>query len=215
MKIGSSRRAPARDRGRIRYHRLAERLEAAGHALELLPIEALGQGGRDADVFVFSKCHDARTVALAEDLRSRGARVGVDVFDDYYSDVADSRFVHLREWLRGLAARLDFAMCSTPLMADKLKGILPRLPIHVMHDASIALDAEAVARRVELNAERALSTRRIDVTWFGIGDNPHFRLGVSDLHAFSGALLDFVRAGYRPRVSILTNRRALDVEPSR
>ena len=197
---------------RIRYHRLATRLDAAGHELDLQPIDALAGSNAPADVVVFSKCHDARTVALADELRGRGARVGVDVFDDYYSDASDSRFVHLREWLRTLSTRLDFAMCSTPLMSDKLTAILPELPIHVMHDASIDLDEEALAERVERNAERALSTRRVDVTWFGIGDNPHFRLGLSDLFAYSNMLLDFVRAGYRPQVSILTNRRALDAE---
>lgn len=198
---------------RIRYNRLAPRLKAIGHAIELVSLDTF----RDvtpgfADVALFSKCHDARALALAGALRRNGVAVGVDVFDDYYSDPSDSRFVHIREWIRALSANLTFAMSSTPLMSERLAQVLPGVPRHVLHDPSPEFDPVRIGRIVETNLERTLRTRKLDVCWFGIGDNPHFEVGLSDLHDFGGALAGIAAHGYEPRLSILTNRRALDVE---
>lgn len=198
---------------RIRYNRLARRLEATGHSIGLVSLDSYRDAEPSfADVAIFSKCHDARALALAGVLRRNGVAVGVDVFDDYYSDPTDSRFVHIREWIRALAGNLTFAVSSTPLMGEKLKKVLPGVPVHVLHDPSPDVDPDTLGRIVERNLERALSSRKIDICWFGIGDNPHFDVGLSDLHDFGGALADIARKGFEPRVSILTNRRALAVE---
>lgn len=198
---------------RIRYMRLKPQIEAAGHSFELVPIDNLRNAAAfRVDVCLFSKCHDARALLAAEMMRQAGAAVGVDVFDDYYSNRFDSRFVHLREWMRAVASSLSFVVCSTPRMAETLRGVLPGVPLHVTHDPYDAFDPVGVGERVARNVERTLSTRTVDVGWFGIGDNPHFSLGLYDLSAYGGQIADIRRSGFEPRVSIITNRRALDAE---
>jgi hypothetical protein len=198
---------------RIRYRRLQPHFEAAGHSLDLVPIDTFhGPVTLPTDICIFSKCHDARAPMMADMLRRAGVAVGIDIFDDYYSDPTDSRFVHLREWLRTIAPSLNFAICATPQMRGRLAKLLPDLPVHIVHDPYDGFDPEQIAQSVEHNLARTLATRVVEIGWFGIGDNPHFALGLSDLHAFGDELAGLKRLGFEPRLSILTNRRALDLE---
>lgn len=198
---------------RIRYDRLAPELARLGHVMELRAMGEIRAARRpSADVYVFCKCHDLRAVILARVLRAGGARVGVDFFDDYYSQQEDARFTHLRRWFRAIVPELDFAMCATPRMAERLARLAPRLPCHVVNDPFARFDAGAIGQTVARNAAHARATRSLAVGWFGIGDNPHFPVGLDDLFAFSGALARAREHGYAPRLDILTNRRAMTPE---
>ncbi|WP_230534258.1 hypothetical protein [Microvirga roseola] len=198
---------------RIRYQRLKPRLEAAGHRFELVPIDTVdARSEHSFNTYIFCKCHDARSLILADALARAGLHVGVDFFDDYYSQTRDSRFVHLREWLRNIAPSLSFAICSTERMRAGLTVLLPDLPFHIINDPCDGLDPDHVAASIEKNVERALSTRQLDVGWFGMGDNPHFPVGLSDLFAFSEILMQSRRWGFEPRLSVLTNKRSMTAE---
>ena len=195
---------------RIRYQRVEAQLKDMGHALDVAVIDAVQPHAKQlADIYLLCKCHDARSLVLAAELRSRGVHVGADFFDDYYSQTGDSRFVYIREWLRDVAPYLTFALCSTPLMLETLQAQLPHLPSHLMNDPFDTVDEDALGRLIDAKLERARSTATLDIGWFGIGDNPHFPVGLSDLKDFCGALQAFSRCGFTPRLSILTNRRAL------
>lgn len=197
---------------RIRYQRIAGHLEALGHAIVIQVIDTLRDRELAAhDVYLFSKCYDARAIAIAASLRSRGKLVGVDFFDDYFSQANDSRFVRMREWVRTMAGLVDYFMCSTPRMRDVIARYWPELPGHVMNDPFEAFDPEAVGASVARKLESALSRGRLDVLWFGIGDNPHFSVGLDDLTAFGHALKPLARGPIEVRLRILTNRRALGV----
>lgn len=198
---------------RIRYNRISAPLEAAGHSFDLVPIDSLRAGSLPkSDMWIISKCHDARALLLAQVLKSRGVLVGVDFFDDYYSQKNNSRFVHLRSWFRSILPSLDFGLCSTPNMQATLKQLAPALPCHVMNDPFAQFDPDVIAGHVERNAARTLETKVVDIGWFGIGDNPHFTLGLHDLSAMGQILARCRQAGYAPRLSVLTNQRALTVE---
>lgn len=198
---------------RIRYDRIAPALAARGGSLELRAIDTLdGRQAFDADIYLFSKCHDIRTVLLARQMRASGKRVGIDFFDDYYSQSRDSGFVHLREWFREMIQVADFALCSTPNMRARLVELAPGLTCHVMNDPAGTWQTGELADILTRNLDRALTTRQADIGWFGIGDNPHFSLGLDDLNAFSPVLTRCRRAGFKPRLRILTNRRALTAE---
>lgn len=198
---------------RIRYDRIRPLLKAAGHEVELFPIDAARDGrGLDADICLLSKCNDARAVALAAYLQARGKRVGVDIFDDYFSQSDDPRFVHLRVWFRSLLPHLDFMLCATEAMRELMQDLASGLPCHVLNDPHGGYDPDRLAERLEANAARARTTGIIDLAWFGTGDNPHFSVGLQDLAAMGGTLTEFRTAGYRPRLSILTNRRAMSPE---
>jgi hypothetical protein len=195
---------------RIRYQRLGAKLRENGHLLEVMVIDAVQPNAMPrADFYLLCKCHDARSLVLAADLKSRGAHLGADFFDDYYSQAGDSRFVHIREWLRDIAPYLTFALCSTPLMLETLNAELPHVPSHLVNDPCDTVDEETLGHLIDAKIERTRATRRIDIGWFGIGDNPHFPVGISDLKDFSGQLQAFSRSGFAPRLSVITNRRAL------
>ena len=135
---------------RIRYQRIGGRLKAQGHELSLMLIDNVNPHGKQlADVYLLSKCHDARSLVLAAELRPRGIHLGADFFDDYYTLGGDSRFVHIREWLRDIGPYLTFAMCSTPLMRESLESLLPHLPCHLMNDPYDAVDSGKLGLAIE------------------------------------------------------------------
>jgi len=197
---------------RIRYKRLMDRMAARGVTVE---IKAMGDIRTKAltkhDIYLISKCYDARALLLARSVADLGRPIGVDLFDDYFSQVGDSRFVHHRHWLRTLGGMIDFALGSTPRMGEVAAHFLPGKPIHVLNDPFDVLDAPVIGQGLAANLERCLATRQIPVGWFGTGDNHHFPVGLSDLHAFGSALSVWQRHGYTVELSILTNARALTV----
>ncbi|MBN8291131.1 hypothetical protein JI664_04050 [Rhodobacter sp. NTK016B] len=196
---------------RIRYERIRPWIEAEGHSFTLQPIdEAMAASERAGDIYLISKCHDVRSQLLTRQLRAEGCAVGIDFFDDYYSQKQDAAFMHLRAWFRMMTAQVDFGLCSTPNMRDRLARLVPDLPLLVMNDPAIGWDDTALAEGLRAVAQRTRASKVLDIGWFGIGDNPYFSLGLEDLHAFSGQLLQIRARGYQPRLRILTNRRALD-----
>lgn len=197
---------------RIRYRRIAEHLQRHGHALEIEVIDrfrSLPQFVHDA--YVFSKCYDGRSVLIGQLLRGSARIVGIDMFDDYFSQRADSRFVAYRDWLRSMVEVSDFFLCSTQRMHEVVHGYKPDLPGHVLNDPYDDADATRIAQVARRNLEAAHAQRRVAACWFGVGDNPHFEVGLHDLHAFGEALARLQQRGWDVHLSILTNRRALDV----
>jgi hypothetical protein len=198
---------------RIRYQRISSHLRSLGHDLIIEVIENI----RDTntfpnDIYIFSKCYDARAFILVRSLSRAGKLVGVDFFDDYFSQVADSRFVRMREWVRTMSDLIDFFMCSTPRIRKVISEYMPGRASHILNDPFGGFDVERVGQLVEQKLERTLLTRRLDVVWFGIGDNPHFSVGLNDLSAFSHALRRLQSRSYDVRLRILTNRRALTLQ---
>jgi len=135
--------------------------------------------------------------------------VGVDLFDNYFSQHTDSRFSRLRYWLSSLAPQVDFAMCSTDNMKSVVKQYLPTQPIHVMNDPYSIYEPELIADALDEKLRRVTQTKHIDILWFGIGDNPYFAVGISDLMGYASSLHDLKGHGFEVSLQILTNRRAL------
>ncbi|WP_379923046.1 hypothetical protein [Erythrobacter sp. R86502] len=197
---------------RIRYRRIAPHLETMGASIRVDVIDNLeGRWLIDEDIVILSKCTDARALLVADYLRDRGVRVGVDMFDDYFSPGVSPCHVH-REFLRDIAPRIDFFLCSTERMQDVVGEFAPDKPCHVLNDPLDTLDQDMLARRLDEKAAKALSDRRLDVLWFGNGDNPVFPVGLTDLAAFAGALQPLARHGFDVRLKVLTNLRALHSE---
>ncbi len=198
---------------RIRYKRIIPALEASGHSLELISITELGVINRPLhDVYLVSKCYDARSVMLMKYMSERGAIVGVDLFDDYFSQLTDSSFIRLRYWLRTILAHCSFMLCSTVAMQEVAKSYAPQLLSHVMNDPVDLFDLNVLNKTLTRKLQATRKLRRIDIAWFGMGDNPNFVVGLSDLAAF-GHELDRLRGhGYEVQLSILTNRRAMTAD---
>lgn len=194
---------------RIRYMRLLLHLEALGHSLSYVQIADFHRlSALEHDAYLFSKCYDARTFLAARFLKEQGRIVGVDFFDDYFSQTRDSRFVRHREWLRTMSSLCDFYLCSTPRMQDVVETFMPATPGHVLNDPFDDFPLELVARRLADKAAQACASRRLDVAWFGVGDNPNFPVGLQDLAAYGDRLAQFQRRGFEVNLRVLTNRRA-------
>lgn len=199
---------------RIRYGRLAEALSLQGVDLELLEIGKFDPAASDADALLISKCHDARAQLVAIEARRRGIHVGVDLFDDYFSQHHDPRLARFRNWLAGLAPWLSYALTSTGAMAGVASRYHPGLSVHVVNDPGMTGPSGkpqvASLDTIERKRRHALDEQELRIAWFGIGDNPYFPVGLADVAAFAVELAEFARYSKMVvRLTILTNARSL------
>lgn len=197
---------------RIRYGGLAQGLAGAGITLCLEAIPTFDPSTTDCDAVLISKCHDARAIIAAAVLSRRGKLVGVDLFDDYFSQKIDSRLVRYRQWLTDLLQECDFCLCSTEPMAQVVRSYKPDVSVHVVNDPARDHDPEEACRLADFKAAEALRKRIIHATWFGVGDNPYFSVGLKDLLSHSAALSELMRDGMAVQLTVLTNRRALQAD---
>lgn len=197
---------------RIRYDRIAASLSRHAIQLTLADIADFDPRTADCDVIVISKCHDARAFVAAAEFSARGKLVGVDLFDDYFSQISDSRLTRYRNWLVQLIDLCDFALCSTQAMTEVARRYRSSLPTHIMNDPASSESFAAAAAISERKLAQARDLREIRVCWFGVGDNPYFPVGLSDLAAYGNLLPALSRTGFAVRLKIVTNARALSAE---
>jgi hypothetical protein len=166
---------------RVRYRRIESPLAELGHELSVLPITQFKRPQDfKHDVYIVSKYYDASALVAARLITARGCALGVDLFDDYYSQLSDSRFAWRREWLTALLGSADFILCSTPAMQAIAQRIAPNHPAHILNDPYGQLDRSAVAAALARKLERLHQTRTLRLGWFGVGDNPYFSVGLAD-----------------------------------
>ena len=193
---------------RIRYDRIRPKLADRAVELEIQDIGGFAPDSTEADVVIISKCHDPVSIVIAAALRQRGILVGVDLFDDYFSQRQESRLSRYRTWLAQMLALCDFALCSTDTMAAVARQYRPDIAAHVMNDPA----PESV---IDLSSVLATKIRQMQecgtmtVGWFGVGDNPQFPIGLHDLANYGGELQELRRSGLDVNLRVLTNRRAL------
>jgi len=195
---------------RIRYRRIENEVRSQGDKLYFLNLQNITENQHLVyDVYIISKCYDIRSIMAARKLKGLGKRVGVDLFDDYFSQYGDNRLLKFRHWITALLDCVDFIICSTPAMQDLVSGMCPGKPVHVMNDPGLPLDPANIRRALLEKLEYARRTQTINIAWFGIGDNPHFSVGLRDLAGFGNALVRLCGRGYTVRLNILTNQRAM------
>jgi hypothetical protein len=197
---------------RIRYARLAPQLERNGVALTLDDIGTFVPEENEADALLISKCHDARALVAAAAAYERGRLVGVDLFDDYFSQTGDSRLNRYRLWLRQLLKTCHFALCSTPAMAEVVQSYRPGLPVHIVNDPAPHANEAELREVLAAKLARARNELKLRIAWFGVGDNPHFRVGLSDLYAYGYMLKELAGSELDVEVAVLTNARALTAD---
>ena len=196
---------------RIRYHRTSEYLKLLGHALEVETLDNLPQSAKDSNVVIFSKCYGAESIALMRQLKSLGITIGIDLFDDVFSQTNDNRLILNRIWLADASELIDFSICSTDRISEVLRKYAPEVSVHQLNDPVSPFDFLTTAQSISTRLEEAQRTRVVRVCWFGIGDNPSFPVGLRDLSAYSSALSALYEKDYEVKLRILTNRRALNV----
>jgi hypothetical protein len=196
---------------RIRYDRLALNSDYFD-----VSIQSIGELTRDdlisCDVCILSKTYSSEAIAIAQAVKSMGKIVGLDLFDDYFTQWGDSRLLRFRRWLQRACEVCDFALCSTGVMRGIVGHYAPELPAHILPDLYPEIDPEAMAPIVAEKLARAQGERSIDLLWFGIGSNPLFSVGLQDLAAYASDLRALASGGFKPILTILTNRPALRPE---
>lgn len=196
---------------RIRYGRLRPELERLGIDLVLQDIGEFAPEKDRSDAILISKCHDARALVAAA-AACEHTLVGVDLFDDYFSQVADSRLLRYRNWLTQLLPFCDFSLCSTPAMAEVVETYGDGLPIHVANDPAPEMNVAELPALLRSKLAHVRNGGTLQLGWFGVGDNPHFNVGLSDVAAYAGILASLGSAGMDVELTILTNARALTAE---
>ena len=194
---------------RIRYDRVSRELAREGVEVRLEPIAQFDPISADCDALLVCKCYDARSIIAAATLSRRGKIVGVDLFDDYFSQSWDPRLQRYRNWLASFMRFCDFSVCSTEAMAEVVRAYRLDLPTHVFNDPAQPHDPASIPGIVEAKIARARSEGRLCVGWFGTGDNPFFPVGLADLSSFGSSLMELTRSGLDVRLKVVTNRRAL------
>jgi hypothetical protein len=198
---------------RIRYNRIRDDLAKRGDSIRVETFEAFtGSAPVEDDVYIFSKCYDVRAPLLEQMLKHAGKTIGIDLFDDYFSQSHDSRLDRFRQSLDEMTGIIDFVLCSTPRIAEVARGLAHGLPVHVMNDPAPDMDANDLSILLRDKLDQLLETRKLKVCWFGMGDNPHFPVGLADLTAFAHKLAALERSGFEVSLAIRTNARALTTD---
>lgn len=198
---------------RIRYQRIASILDSKGGALELIQIQDLIELNKyKYDLYIISKCYDSRSIVLAKALTERGEKVSVDIFDDYFSQKRDSRFIRLRYWFRTILKYCSFVLCSTEAISEVVKEYGFNLPVHIYNDPVDVFSIESLSEDLDKKFLKLRQTKILNVAWFGIGDNPNFSVGLQDLVAYSYELSLLSKYEYEVKLFILTNLRSLTAE---
>lgn len=190
---------------RIRYDRLAAFFDVSVQSLEELTSDTLAA----CDVCIFSKTYSLEAIAIAGELRKMHKLVGVDLFDDYFTQRRDARLLRFRKWLSLFVEKAQFAICSTPAMRRVIEHAAPKLAVHILPDPYPEIDSEILGQLISDKLAKAHRERSIDILWFGIGSNPLFPVGLEDLTAYASSLGELGFSGFTPRLTILTNKSAL------
>ncbi|KQR69185.1 hypothetical protein [Rhizobium sp. Leaf341] len=192
---------------RIRYQRLRAPLVEAGHKVSVSTIEAFRK--LDHDVYLFSKCYEATSLIIARRAAQAGKIVGVDLFDDYFSQYDNGQTQRFRSWLQEFVPNADFVLCSTPAFIDIVRDYDPKLPVHIMGDSFDSFDIEKLKRLLNAKHSDLWATKTLRVAWYGRGDNALFPVGLADLAAFGSHLSALQDYGFAVRLEVMTNSEAM------
>lgn len=196
---------------RIRYKRISASLAQLGWTLDVIPIDDVPDfSAEESRIYLLSKCQDARALVLATAAKRAGIIVGVDLFDDYFSQENDSRFASQRLWLQSMARQASFFLCSTARMLDVGNTYFVNSAGHVLGDPHEEFDPVRLEQELAGKIRKAKRERRIPILWFGMGDNPNFPVGLHDLSTFGEALRPFQDNNYKANLTILTNKKVID-----
>ena len=120
---------------RIRYKRLEPFFNKNGCSVRIIPLQDLLDSDiHYADVVVMSKIFSHESIYIISVCRALGVNVGIDLFDDYFSDPRLSVFRRFHDWLELVSKTVDFAICSTDRMKSIASGFIEPGLIHKIND---------------------------------------------------------------------------------
>lgn len=193
---------------RIRYERFKECLADSNVEIDYITLQQLlDLKSVKYDALTFVKTFEINALLHARRFSRAGVTIGQDIFDDYFSQFDDPRLRRFRNWLGYMAPVTDFLLCSTARVARVVESYVPGVTAAVLDDPVSGFDPFMLAELTQRKVAHALATRTLSVAWFGIGDNPYFRVGIADLASSAGVLAELQDKGWNVSLRIITNRR--------
>ena len=196
---------------RIRYKRLEPFFYSKGCKISIIPIQDVSERFiQEADIVIISKVFSTESLYIISRCRTLDIKVGIDLFDDYFSDPKLSVFRRFHDWLELASKIIDFMICSTDRMKCVASEFINPDLIHKINDTKDPdISISETEALVNHKTNFLLHQRSFNVLWFGIGDNPYFNVGLNDLSNYSNALFQINKLSHSINLTILTNERAL------
>ncbi|MCB4393864.1 hypothetical protein FZZ91_00640 [Synechococcus sp. HB1133] len=196
---------------RIRYKRLIPYFEIDTVQLIIIPTSHItAQLIKKSDIVIIAKDYSLNSIKLISYCQSKEIKIGLDLFDDYFSDRNISSLIYLQNWLDVASKMVNFIICSTTRMEQISHQFIRSDLVHKISDTrkpNILIDETNHLLNEKIDAYK--HNGQINILWFGIGDNPIFDVGLVDLSTYSNALFKLRSSFEYPRLTILTNERAL------
>ena len=196
---------------RIRYKRLQPFFHDKQFSTSIVPIQDISERDiQESDVVIISKIFSSDSLHIIALCRSFGVKVGIDLFDDYFSDYRLSVFRELRDWLELASKAADFLICSTKRMKHVASQFIQPESVHILNDTKDPqVTFSETKTLVDQKSNYMSHDKSLNILWFGIGDNPYFNVGINDLSSYSNALFQIKKLTSSINFTILTNERAL------
>ena len=199
---------------RIRYKRLEPSFYEKGCHISITPLQDITKRCiQESDVVIVSKIFSSDSLYIISLCRSLDVKVGLDLFDDYFSNQRLSVFRKFHDWLELASKIIDFIICSTDRMIDVASEFIDPDLIHKINDTRDSSIIFSETRDLLDQKSHAVSQKKdFNILWFGIGDNPYFSVGINDLSNYSNALFQINKLSPKINFTILTNERALSAK---
>ena len=199
---------------RIRYKRLEPFINAKNMELVFIPINKISvELLKEANIALIVKVYGLDSIRIISFCKSFGIAVGIDLFDDYFSDETLNLLHDKYNWIKIASIMCNFIICSTERMKEISATFVPKELIHIVKDTC---DPNILPKETgELISQKIKSWKasgNLNILWFGIGDNPYFEVGIKTLANYSNSLFQFRKSFGSVKFTILTNERALTQE---
>ena len=196
---------------RIRYKRLEPYFYQKGYHVSIKPLQDITEQCIEAaDIVIVSKVFSSDSLYILSLCRRLGVKVGLDLFDDYFSDQRLSVFRKFHDWLELASKMVDFIICSTDRMKQVASQYIEPDLIHKINDTKDPdISFSETKYLVDQKSKIFSLNDSLNILWFGIGDNPYFNVGLNDLAHYSNTLFQIRKYFASINFTILTNERAL------
>ena len=196
---------------RIRYKRLEPFFNKNNCLIKIIPLQNITcLALKSADVVILSKIYTVDSLHIISLCHTLKVKVGIDLFDDYFTDKNLSVFRKLQDWLKLASNIVDFIICSTDRMKDIASEYIRPELVHKINDTK---DPNVEFKETHDLLDKKINcmspVKQLNILWFGIGDNPYFSVGINDLSNYSNALFRINKLSPFVSLTILTNERAL------
>ncbi|ABB33923.1 hypothetical protein [Synechococcus sp. CC9605] len=199
---------------RIRYKRLEPFIKAKNVELVYKPINKVSvKLLKEVNIAIIVKVYGLDSLRIISFCKSCGIGVGIDLFDDYFSDETLNLLHDKYNWIKIASIMCDFVICSTEKMKEIAAKFVPKKSIHLVKDTCESnILSEETEELISQKVNSWKASGHLNILWFGIGDNPYFEVGIKNLANYSNSLFQFRKSFGSITFTILTNERALTQE---